>query len=156
MATTYQTLPFNSGIYYHPVNAVQGLTHSEVARTYGNGDIVQLVRPERYLVLVNAIIGWQQLDSAGPSMTAAVRSNNGTTQQNIITLTAAQLGAAAGGVQMLNVPSAIGYVIPARGYWFEFVVTAGPATAASGQIWWDFNLTSFAYGDVEGTRPPAN
>jgi hypothetical protein len=155
MATTYSTIPFNSAIAF-PVNgATMPLAHQEVARTYGLNDVVQLVRPERALKLVGAAIAWAQLDSNGtPLMTAKMRANNGTSQQDIITVTAAQLGAA--GFQGMNVPAALGFIIPARGWWIEFLVTAAPATAASGAIYWKVDVSAAAYGDEDVTRPPAN
>jgi hypothetical protein len=157
VATTYQTTPFNSGIYYQPVNGVQGPAHQEVARIYGNGDIVQLVRPERGLKLTGAKIAMAQLDSNGaPTLTATLRANNGVSQQNIALVTAAQAGAAAGSVVYLNVPSALGWIVPARGWWFELLITAGPATGASGAIYWEFDLTAFCYNDEDVTRPPTN
>jgi hypothetical protein len=156
MATTYQTLPFNSGIFFQ---REQTLAHQEAARAaaFGNGDIVQLVRPERGLKLVNARFGGAQLDSNGtPTLTATVRASNGSSTQNIITLTAAQLGAAGGFTQGLNVPSAIGWIVPARSWWFEVVFTAAPATGVAGAIYWAFDLTPFCYSDEDVTRPPAN
>lgn len=157
MANTYQALPFNASIAFPANGADMPLAHQEAARIYGNGDVVQLVRPERALKLVGAQVGWQQLDSNGaPTMTATIRANNGASQQNIITLTAAQLGAAAGGTQVLNVPAAIGWIVPARGWWFEWLFTAGPATGASGAIYWKFDVSAAAFGDEDVTRPPAN
>jgi hypothetical protein len=157
MANNYTTIPFNSGIYYHPTNAVQDLAHQEIARIYGNGDVVQLVRPERGLKVTGATIAWQQLDSNGtPLLTATARMNNGTTQVNLLNLTAAQLGAAAGGVQGLNVPAGLGFVIPARGWWFEIIFNTAPATGASGQLYWKLDVTGYCYEDEDPTVPPPN
>jgi hypothetical protein len=156
MATTYTTIPFNSGIFFPADAAAHPQGHQEVARTYGLNDVVQLLRPERGLKLCAAQLGWGQLDSNGaPTATATLRSNNGATQQNIMTLSAAQLGA--GGTQgFINVPAAIGYIIPARGYWIEILFTAAPATAAAGALYWMLLFSPFAYGDEEITRPPTN
>jgi hypothetical protein len=143
MATYYENCYYDQ--YYHPVGGGD-LVWQTTSRQYANADVVRYFSLVRDTKICEATIMNAQLDShATPTIAATLRTNDGTTQQNIMTLTAAAALAVADGRADMNVAAALGYVIPAAGYWLELLFTAGPATAAAGIIYVRLKVTNVMF-----------
>lgn len=123
------------------------LACEEADRTYAEDDVVKGPKIAKGVKITDAIVASDELDSNGaPTMTGTLRLNNGTTQQNLVTVSAVSFGAAGGQVTRLNVPDGFNFVVPADGYWLEFVVDAAVATAASGRLAFGVAITNNLWG----------
>jgi hypothetical protein len=93
-----------------------------------------------------------ELDTnAAPTATGKVRLNNGTTQVNLVDITAAQLGTANGVVVHGNVPAGINKLIEDDGFWVELVFDAAFATAATGVVVFGVQVTPNLWGGEQTT-----
>lgn len=151
---TINTSAVNHNIYPIGTQGLPLMVPRQVARTYANGDIIKGPKIERDLKIVEAIVGNDELDSnASPTATGKLRVTDGTTTVNVVAVTAATLGVD-DGITRLNQFAALGYVIPTRGFWFEFVFDAAFATAASGQICFGLWVCPLMWGG-EGPLTPS-
>lgn len=144
---TYETDGRGHIIYPIGTNGFPIITPRQAARTYANGDIIRGPYLERDLKICDAIAAGEELDSnASPTATGKLRVTDGTTTVDVIAVTATQLGTA-GWVARLTEQAALGYVIPSRGFWMEFVFDAAFATAASGIITFGLTVSTNMFGD---------
>jgi hypothetical protein len=120
------------------------LYFEQVARTYILNDNILGARPSKGTKITNAWIACESLESAGPTLTLKLRLNNGTSQQDLVTVTAAQ--AAAGAVVYMNVVGGANYVIPDNTYYLEVLITANAATPASGKVKAGATITNRLWG----------
>lgn len=152
--TTYNTTAVNHNIYPVGSAPVWLMVPRQTARTYANGDKIIGPNIERDLKICDAIVGNEELDSDGsPTATGKLRVTDGTTTVNVVSVAAATLGAD-DGITRLNVDDALGYVIPSRGFWFEFVFDAAFATAAEGVIVFGIEFSPLMFGG-EGPLVPS-
>lgn len=148
---TYTAKPFLEGAHYSRVGTQ--FAYREPTRIYATGDILKLLYVERDTKIMWAALGASQLDSNGASaVTATLRLNNGSTQVNIVVAPATTLRAATGGVTALSEQAALGYIVPARGYWLE-VLFGTFTTAVTGIVSVSLQMSNVMYGTESPLAP---
>lgn len=150
---TYTEKPFLEGAHYSRVGTQ--FAWRCVSRAYDDNDVVKILWVERDTKVMAAAVDMAtEIDAnAGPTATLTLRLNNGTLQQNLVTLDATACGIATGTVVHINVPTAVGYVVPARGYWLELVVGLVATVAAATVIGVSFQASNVMYGTESPLAP---
>lgn len=114
------------------------LEFTEAARIYANGDTIDFLDFDLGVKTGHASVFLEPLDTnATPLLTLELQLYNGTTTKKLVSLTAAQVKA--GGYYPVDEFEGVGFVTdaPKAGtvpYRLRVIVTAAPATAASGGI----------------------
>lgn len=152
---TYTEVYYKDAPFYHPVGGPQfaGVTTS---RTLANGDIILLNKVERDAKLMDVVLGSSRQDTNGtPTLAGVFELTDGTTPIVLATLAITFFGSATAATRIarLDNPLAIGYVVPSRGFYLQFRITAGPATGAAGICYFAARFTNVLYGNESPLRP---
>lgn len=151
-AETITHVSHKTGPYYYPC-ASAWLGVRADSHTYESGDIIKGPKVMRDLKICDAVVANEELDSnATPTATAKLRLNNGSTQTNLVSVTAATLGVD-DGFTRLNIDDAAFFVVPANGYWLELIFDAAFATAAAGVIAFGIEVVGIMWGDESPIAP---
>ena len=143
---TYTETCHNDAPYYQPTNG--GLNFSwRTARgiTFGT-DTVELIHLERDTKIVGACV--TSSAALGGTCAGDLRLNDGSTTVDIIS--GASL-VSADTVTFANVADGIGYVVPTRGFWLEFLFTA--AAANPGELYVALWTSNVMFGDESVLEP---
>jgi hypothetical protein len=146
--TTYAEVYNKDAAFYHPTGGGP-LAGRTTSRVLANADVILLHKLERDTKLGDLVVASDRLDTnAGPTLAGVVEVTDGVTPTVLATLATTFFGAAAAATRIarLDNPAALGYVIPSRGFWLQIRITAGPATAAAGQIAFSLERTNLTTG----------
>lgn len=150
--STYEETPYHNAAYY-PKHSGEILAFRSAARTYANGDLVRYWRVRKDIKITFAQVLNEELDSnVSPTATGKLRVTDGTTPQNLVSLSAAGLGAADNST-LINIDDALGFVVPGNGYYIELVFDAAFATAASGKVAVAVGFSAVNYGSESPFAP---
>lgn len=142
--------------FYHPTGGGSPYAGITTSRELANGDIIKLQQVERDTKIKDAVVGASRQDThATPTLAGVLELTDGTTTVALVTCGVTVLGSATASdrVARLNNPAAVGYIVPSRGFWLQFRVTAGPATVAAGTIGFAVESTNVMYGNESPVRP---
>lgn len=152
---TYDETYFKDAPFWHPTGGGTPAGQT-TARVYANGDIVRLHKLERDQKVMEVTLGCDRLDTNGaPTLAFVFELTDGTSPITLATMIAASVGSATAATRIfrLDNPLAIGYVVPTRGFYLQFRATAGPATGASGKLYFAVRTSSVLTGSESPLRP---
>lgn len=154
---TYEEVYYKDAAFYHPVGGGP-LAGRTTARTYANGNTVGLHKVERDTKLGDVVVASDRLDTNGAPTLAGVLElvdSAGASLVVLATLATTFFGSATAATRVarLDNPAALGYVVPSRGCYLQIRFTAGPATAASGQIAFSVSRTNVTTGAESPLAP---